>query len=479
MALRRYAFGAAALSASRVIQLAMSFVAVPFLARILPPSEFGLVALALALVAFMLYMGDAGLARSLVRTDAKDTLVWSSVFWATIAFTGALSLVLVALSFPAAHFFEQPRLLPIMIALSCLPLLQGVLAAPTADLTKREKFITLAASEFLSAIAGVVIAVWMAFEGFGAWALVAQNIALWGVKALVIIATSTFRPRFAFSFDRLNEHLIFARDTLGFAITSFIGRQTDQLVIGKLIGTAALGLYSIAFRIMSLPAHIVGGSIQSALFPKFVHLRHDLPRLKQLVLMSTAAQAALVFPGMAALAASSQAFFTLLLSERWSEGAIIFALMAPAGALQTVTNMNGGLLQAIGRTGARLRLTVEYAILWVIAAPLLSLISLEAVAFGFSALFLLYLPRLLHLYLAPIGCGVGDYLKALAAPTGLALALYGVHVAAVSTLHPTPWEEALLAVVELTAAYLAYVLIGWRRLRAGLSEMRSLFSGAP
>jgi len=457
----------------------MSFVAVPFLTRILPPSEFGLVALALALVAFMLYMGDAGLAKSLVRTDAEDTLVWSSVFWATLAFTGLLSLLLVGLAYPAALFFEQPRLFPIMAALACLPLVQGLLAAPTAELTKREKFITLAAAEFASAICGVVVAIWMAFDGFGAWALVAQNITLWSVKALVIIASSRFRPRFMFSFDRLGEHLIFARDTLGFAITSFIGRQTDQLVIGKLIGTAALGLYSIAFRIMSLPAHIVGGSIQSALFPKFVQLRDDHTKLRQVVLMSTAAQAALIFPGMAAVAASSHAFFTLLLSERWSEGAIIFALMAPAGALQAVTNMNGVLLQSIARTGARLRLTVEYAVLWVVAAPLLSLISLEAVAFGFSALFILYLPRLLHLYLAPIGCSIGEYLKALAAPTFLALALFGVHIGLVAAFHPPPWEEVLLALVELIAAYLAYVLIGWRQLRAGLTEMRALFSGAP
>ena len=73
MALRKTAFGAATLSAARILQLASSFVAVPFLARILTPADFGLVALALSVVTFFTYIGDAGLGRSLVRTSATDT----------------------------------------------------------------------------------------------------------------------------------------------------------------------------------------------------------------------------------------------------------------------------------------------------------------------------------------------------------------------------------------------------------------------
>lgn len=476
MALRTYAFGAAALSAARIFQLAASFAAVPVLTRLLPPSEFGLVALALAVTSFMLYMGDAGLAKSLVRTDVKDTEIWSSVFWATLLFTGALSLILLALAWPTAIFFGETRLVAMLVVLASLPLFQGVMAAPTAELTKRERFMTLAASEFISGIAGVAIALILAFKGFGAWALVMQQVAIWGVKGAVIVGASKFRPRAVFAFDRLGEHMIFARDTMGFAITSYLGRQTDTLVVGKLLGTAALGVYSIAFRIMSLPAHLVGGAIQSALFPKFVQLKDDLPRLRQVVLTSTTVQAAFVFPGMAVIAAASHAFFTLLLSPRWEAAAIIFALMAPGGALQTVTNLNGVLLQAVGRTGARLRLTVEYAIIWVIAAIPLSMISLPAVAAGFSLLSLLYLPRLLHLYLTPIGCTWREYARALAGPTALSIAIFFAHIALVRILHPAPLAEVALAVLELMAAYGAYALLQWKQLKRDFQEMRTIFA---
>ena len=476
MALRTYAYGAAALSAARIFQLAASFAAVPVLTRLLPPSEFGLVALAMAVTSFMLYMGDAGLAKSLVRTDVKDTDVWSSVFWATVLFTAALSVILLALAWPTAEFFNEIRLAPMLLALAVLPLIQGVMAAPTAALTKQENFFTLAVSEFVSAIVGVTVALVMAFQGFGAWALVMQNLALWVVKGVIIVGASSFRPRTVFAFDRLGDHLVFARNTIGFAITSYLSRQTDQLVIGKLLGASALGVYSIAFRIMALPAYIVGGAIQSALFPKFVHLKDNLPQLRRVVLTSTNLQAAFVFPGMAAVAVASSSFFTILLSPSWESAALIFALMAPAGALQTVTQMNGVLLQAVGHTGARLRLTVEYAIIWLVALAPLALLSLPAVAAGFSILYLLYLPRLLNLYLAPIECSVADYLKSLVGPIALSALLVAAHLGLVAAFHPDPLPEVALATLELLVAYALYAALQWRQLKRDFADMRVIFA---
>jgi PST family polysaccharide transporter len=478
MALRTYAYGAAVLSAARIFQLAASFATVPVLTRLLSPSEFGVVALAMAQVAITLFMADAGLSKSLVRTDTKDVGVWSSVFWATIIFTGAMSLILLALAWPSAAFFGEPRLGPIMAALAALPLIAGALSIPSAELQKREKFFTMAAAEFSSAIAGAVIAIWMAFEGFGAWSLVAQNVVLWTVKAIILITATSFRPQFTFTFDRLREHLIFARDTLGFAITFFISRNFDSLVVGKVLGTAALGLYAMAFRIMALPMNILSGSIQAAIYPKFVQLREDHGKLLQIVLMITTAQAAFIFPGMAAVAVASHSVFTLLLSERWSEAALIFALFAPAGAIQAVTMLNGPLLQSIGRTGARFRLTAEFAVLWMIGAPLLALHSLEAVALGYSVLTIAYLPRQLALYLRPIGGTTMQYMTALAGPTLLSIALVIVHASITRVVHVSALEEILLAFLELMVAYGAFVWLNWTRLREGLNIMKGVFAGS-
>ena len=146
MALRRIAFGAAALSAARVFQLGASFLTVPFLARLLQPSEFGLVAIAMAMVALTLAVSDAGLSRSLIRSDNLESDAWSTAHWLIIAGTALLSLLLALFSWPAALFFETPALLPILLALSIIPLMQGFLELPIAALIKRENFMPLAHS---------------------------------------------------------------------------------------------------------------------------------------------------------------------------------------------------------------------------------------------------------------------------------------------------------------------------------------------
>ncbi|MGH6951219.1 MAG: oligosaccharide flippase family protein, partial [Vitreimonas sp.] len=114
MALKRMAFGAASFSAARVFQLGASFVAVPFLARMLTPADFGVVALAMSLVVLFTYIGDAGMGRSLVRTNADDSESWSSAHWAVMLLTGCLALLILAMAWPAARFFAEPRLAPIV-----------------------------------------------------------------------------------------------------------------------------------------------------------------------------------------------------------------------------------------------------------------------------------------------------------------------------------------------------------------------------
>src|SRR5688572_29604200 len=161
VALKRIAFGAATLSAARIFQLASSFVAVPFLARMLTPTDFGLVALAMSVVVFFTYIGDAGLGRSLVRTRADDSEVWSSAYWAVMLLTIGLGLIVLALALPAAAFFNEPRLAAIMATLALAPVLLGPVDIPAASLLQKEKLQWLAAAELASAIGGIIVALWV------------------------------------------------------------------------------------------------------------------------------------------------------------------------------------------------------------------------------------------------------------------------------------------------------------------------------
>lgn len=476
MALGRIAFGVATLSAARIFQLASSFIAIPFLARMLSPADFGLAALALSMVMFFTLIGDAGLGRSLVRVDANDTEAWSSAFWGSILICALLALFIFLLSWPSAAFFNEPRLVPIMMTLALAPLLMGLAEIPAASLLQKEKFQWLAGAEFAAALAGIVVALWVAFHGGGAWALVWQHLTQRIVKGLVVFVASGLWPRLVLNLDKLKEHVRFMLDTVAWSMTMFVSRQADTLIVGKFLGASTLGLYNVAVRVMQLPVNILGGSLHSAIYPRMVQLRDDKDALRQLVLLTTMAQAVFVFPPIAAIAAASNAFFTLLLSERWHASGEIFTLLAGVAAIQTIVAINGSVLQAVGQTGKRLQLTGEYAILLALSALITAQFGIHWVALGATVTTVLYLPRLLHLYLGPIGCSSIDFLRVLIAPALVSFAIFAGHRTLTSIVEMNNWVEIGAAVLETMAGYGLLVWIGRKDIPEQVKRVRAVFA---
>jgi O-antigen/teichoic acid export membrane protein len=474
MALKRFSIDLASLSAGRIVQTVAAFLALPIVARLLGPHEYGLVAVAMSFVMCTIFMADAGMGQSLVRTPASDRTTWSSAFWVISGFGGLLSLLLVAIAFLAPLVFGEPRLQGLLLGLAVVPLIVSAIAAPTADMQQRQKFRELAAIEGFSALTGLGVAIALAFQGAGAWALVLQQVAFWVVKALLIVWRTRFRPTMEFSTSNLSEHTRFARDTLGTTLLYFFGRQLDPLVLGRILGAASTGLYAFATRVMNLPYQLVASPVQNALFVRMVELRDDKAALRDLLLILTTAVALLVFPAVATLAAASPAYFTFLLSEDWLQAAPVFALLAPVAAVQTILVPANALLLATGRTDVRLRVTFEMAVLWVIVLLLSTPFGILAVAGAFSAVNLLYLPRYLGLTLPAVDLRIVEFLNILAPAFVAALGICASHVLLRAYVHMTDLQEILASLGELAIAYAALLIACRGQLAEQIKTLRTL-----
>lgn len=458
MALRKFALNMAALTATRMLQTVSAFLAIPILARLLGPADFGLVAMAGAFVMFTMAISDAGLGQTLVRVPAREREVWSSAFWFLTLIGLALALVLALISFPAAWLLREPRLTAVILALAPVPLAQACLAALIADLQQREKLRHLATAELFGSLAGALAAIGLALFGAGVWALVAQQLAYWAMKGAIIVSASAFRPDLTFRLSALGQHISFGRDTALLGLVGFFARQLDPLVIGRLLGAAPVGAYSVAGRIASLPMQFISVPLQSALFTRMVMLRDDRAATRDLLLVAAWFVSAIVFPGMAVAAAASAAYFELFLTEKWLPAAPIFTILAPAMAFQAVMIICGTMLLAIGATGRRLRLNVEFMIPWLIILPISAMYGVTAVALAYTASYALISIRTYPLYLEPVGCGAGEFFKALTAPILVALAAALAHVGARTFWPMGAALEVLVSVVVLACAYgvLAY-----------------------
>lgn len=476
MALRKFALDASLLTVARVFQAITTVLALPILARLLHPSDFGLMAVANSVLYLANVLADAGFGNSLVRTDFQERAIWSSVFWVTLVWSALLSLLVLALAVPAGWLLREPDVPPLVATMAIIPLGFGVLAAPTADLQQRNRFDLISLSDILGSIAGVIAVIVFAYAGSGAWALVAQSLTALLVKAVVILRTTRFRPLFVFDRHIIHEHLHFARNTGAFALTLFLAAQMDTILIARFVGNGPLGIYSMANRINAMPM-IITTSL-GALYPRLVKLQNDKQAICQIVLITTMVMSIVIFPPMAILIAAGRSVFTVVLSDRWSELAPVFAYMAPVGALMAVTGIHVSVLMAIGRTDARLRLSLEHSIVWLVALILAVHFGIRAVALAMLLSYVVYYPRLLYIFLSPIGGSVVEYLRVLILPFLVSAAVALAHVLLRNLVALDSLQETGLAFVEGMITYALLGLIMWGRVYEAFATMRTLITRA-
>lgn len=417
--IRTIASGALTMSSVNIIRLIVQMVSLPIMARLLSPEDYGLAAMAMPLILFVMMVADGGLGNSLIRTSAPESHEWHTCFWITCVFGAVFSLIIAAVAPLAATILGQPRLTGIIVALSVIVFAQTVTLIPGAALQKASRFGTTAAIEISALLLGILTAVVTAMMHMGVWALVLQQVVFYAVRVILTLVFSPYRPRIVFHLKDAWQHLVFGWHILGSTLITFTSRSLENLIIGKYAGPAPLGIYAMAFQFARLPFMVVTGPLQYVLYPRIVELRDDKAKLSELFLLITRMLAIILLPSVALVAVASKPIFHLLLSAKWEAAAPIFMLVAPATALQPVTAIQTTFLMAIGRTDVQMRLAMQMAIFWFIGLILSVSYGIYAVAMAYSVCSILYIIWSLYVCLPLIGCNFRDYMKALFWPVSL------------------------------------------------------------
>ena len=287
MSLRKIAFGTAAMSSVSVLRLLAQFFALPLLARRLSPADYGVVGLAMPFLAFAMMLADAGVGMSLIRCSPDRREVWSTCFWLLGVLGLALAIIMAASGPIVALMFDEPRLGPIVMVLGLVVLAQAILTVPMTTLQQEHRFHVIAAIETTAVAVSIGTAVVIALDGGGAWALVDQQLAFFSVRLVATLLFSSFRPLPIWDLPSVREHLTFGRDVLIVNIVSFFTRSMDNLVIGKALGVAAVGVFSMTFQFYRLPLMVVTGPLQYVIYAQLARFRGDLFAIRRLFLVLT------------------------------------------------------------------------------------------------------------------------------------------------------------------------------------------------
>ena len=212
MSLRKTLLNAATMSSTNVLRLLAQFFAVPILARLLSPSDYGVVAIAMPFVLFAMMFADAGIGMSLVRTPSSERVEWSTCFWLSLMLGASLALLMIGVAPVAAYVFGVPQLTSIVMTLGLIVFAQSISTIPGAMLQQSQRYQVIAIAELAAIAAGIGTAVIVAMKGGGAWALVGQQLAYHAVRVSLTCSMSNFRPMLVFDLHSV-------RNTLGLAVT--------------------------------------------------------------------------------------------------------------------------------------------------------------------------------------------------------------------------------------------------------------------
>lgn len=422
---RSMAKGAGWMMGWRAAEQLISVASVLILARLLVPADFGLVAMAMVLYGLLEMLGELGAETVLIQKQDADRGLYDCA-WTLNAGVHVLEAgLLVLLAAPAAIFYEEPRLEAVIQVLALALLASGFknvgVVAFRKELEFHKEFVFLIARK----LAGFAVTVPLAFAWRSYWALVAGIVTAKVVELGLSYWMHPYRPRPTFAGWR--EIYAFSKWLYLTNFLQFAGRRLPELLLGKLAGAGAAGVYSLSFQIGMLASTSLAAPLNRAVFPGYARLQTDALALKRTYLDVSAALALVALPAGFGLAALADRAVPVLLGEKWMAAVPVVQLLSVVGALVALrTNAGVGFL-ALGRPDY---VTKIAALRILVLAPLVMWLGARHGAVGAAAAILVTTLSVgwvsYRLVFRALGIRVAEYWSRTGRPAAAVVVMWGV-----------------------------------------------------
>jgi PST family polysaccharide transporter len=334
------------------------FVATVILARVLLPVEFGQVGFALVVISYLDTVGDLGVSSALIyerdkpEEAANVTFIVSiamGLLWFAIAFAGAPLI---------ADFFNDPAVVPILRVMAFVFVIKALGNTHDALLRRDLAFKKKLIPDFAMAALKGLCSVGLAFAGWGVWSLVlgqligalAATVALWAVVP--------WRPTFRATWKTSRRMLSYSSKIMSVDVVSAVVYNADYVIVGRILGSAALGFYTLAYRTPELLISMIVWVIGKVTFPVYSKLREDPAELRGAFLVTVRYLSLVTLPAGFGLAAVGALFVSALYGDRWVPAAWAMQALAMVLALRSLGSHAGDVYKATGHTNILVALGV-------------------------------------------------------------------------------------------------------------------------
>ena len=409
-----------------------TFILFVVLSRLLSPSAFGTVALATAFTTFTKVLAEQGFADAIIQQPEVDKRQLDTAFWTNLAIALLLMGALMGAAPLISTGFGDESLGPVLVWLSITLPISSLQTVQRAILTKRMAFASLTLRSMLANVIGGGAGIVAAFTGLGVWSLVIQDVTGAVVNTVTIWAVSGWRPGFSFSFSYFKRLSSFGIHVLGFKILQFFTRRSDDLLIGYYLGPVALGLYTVAYRLLRIMVNITTNVIGAVAFPVFSRIQEQAEKVQRAYYKSIGLTSFVAFPAFVGVMVTAPELVPLMFGNRWEEAVPVMQVLSMAGLLEAVLFAPGVAMKALGKPSWRLAIAVLTTAATVVGFLVVVRFGIVAVAASFAVVNYLLAPvtlraarRLIQSDFRSVGRRI---LPPLAAAAGMALAIFGLQV---------------------------------------------------
>jgi O-antigen/teichoic acid export membrane protein len=350
---------------TRTVASVTRLVVLVLLARLLTPEDYGIAGMAIVVSSFLMVFADPALGAALVQRPTIDERDRSTVFWLAAAIGAILTVLGVAGAGLVADFFGEPEVESLFTVTSLCFVVASLSVVHRALLLRKLAYRSLEIREMIAVVTGGVAAVAVAVAGFGPWAVVSNFVAYWLVSSLLVWLLVEWRPRARFSRESARNLSGFSARILSATLLTWGNENVDKGLVGRFLGAASLGAYSLAYTAMTVPAVVLGQPLYQALAPAYSRIQHDRERLERAWLVSKRVSVAVVAPSLLALIVVAPDFVRVVLGEQWDDAIVPLQLLCIGGLANSVAALYWSVLQARGEASTLLRITImSSAVTW-------------------------------------------------------------------------------------------------------------------
>ncbi len=447
------------------------------MAHLLNPTDFGQMALVALCVGLLFPVFDFGLSAAVIQSKEINRLQLSTLYWINI-FLGFCCSLLLFLAAPfIATFFEDEALKWFLQVAAIHFILVGWGTLYAALIAKNLLFDLQNKIAIAAAILAFITAVLLALNGYGVWSLIfaflVQNVT---TSLLNILAGfRLFRPQFSYQFSAVSKLLNFGSFYAANNIINFLSANLDKIVIGKFLGTEALGLYSLVWNLVLMPVRKLNPIITNVAFPVFSKIQDDPKSVSKYYTQMISSLMVITLPLLLILSLLAEDFLFYWYGEKWMAASMTLSILAFVGILKSFANPGGTLFVAKGWAN----LLFYWNLVWTIAL--------------FASLYLVleYWPSIESIAIMQVGLGLTlglvwhwmiikygriDYRPILKKVLGLLLFIIPLYLTYLGIENWLTWDSLLTFFVKIFIGLSLYLLYLFLFFKGEILVFKSLFS---